>query len=154
MPIVSPPKPRGKQLEKMSDCSALTEAGHTLQEIVLETSNIDALRSAKDEVKERNAQDIFNAETIAISEANNIASKTGLDWQTRCHQKANLDRLPGLTSPNSGQRHLWRVVYDDRDLLTQGELFWLFIIQTLLNSYSSPVGSVCSKPDRSICSPQ
>jgi len=27
------------------------------------------LCSAKDEVKERNAQDIFNAETIAISEA-------------------------------------------------------------------------------------
>jgi hypothetical protein len=51
MPIVSPPKPRGKQLEKCL-IAALTEAGHTLQEIVLETSNIDALRFAKDEVKD------------------------------------------------------------------------------------------------------
>lgn len=107
--------------------AALTEAGHTLQEIVLETSNIDALHSAKDEAKGRNAQDIFNAETIAISEANNIASKTGLDWQTRCQiQKAKLlDRLPGIDrSEQWSAAFVRRVFYDDRDLLTRCELFF------------------------------
>ncbi len=90
MPVVSPQNHEENNLRKCL-IAALTEAGHTLQEIVLETSDIDALRSAKDEVKERNAQDIFNAETIPIEEANNIASKTGLDWQTRCQiQKAKL----------------------------------------------------------------
>jgi len=103
----------------------LDRSGHTLQEIVLETSNIDALRSAKDEVKERNAQDIFNAEDCNFR----IILPVRLDWIGRLDAKFRKQTL----GPSAGidQSEQWsatfvrRVVYDDRDLLTQGELFWL-----------------------------
>ncbi|MDX2099909.1 MAG: plasmid replication protein, CyRepA1 family [Leptolyngbyaceae cyanobacterium bins.59] len=107
---------------------ALVEAGHKLQEVVLERSNIDDLTTAKEEVKDCNAQDIFKAETITIEEANNIDSKTGLDWETRCKiQKAKLiDRLPGIDqSEQWSDQFIRRVLYDDRDLMSQCELFWL-----------------------------
>jgi len=50
-----PPPTTRKQLEKMFRLQLWTEAGHIqhYKKLSLETSNIDALRFAKDEVKER-----------------------------------------------------------------------------------------------------
>lgn len=108
--------------------AALTEAGHNLQEVVLEQANIDDLATAKESVKNHNAADIFKAETITIEEANSIDGKTGLDWQTRCKiQKAKLiDRLPGIhQSQQWSASFIRKVLYDDRNLLGQCELLWL-----------------------------
>jgi hypothetical protein len=107
---------------------ALTEAGHNLQEVVLEKSNIEDLTTEKEKVKDQNSEAIFNAETITIEEANSIDGKTGLDWQTRCKiQKAKLiDRLPGIDKSDQWSVEFVRkVLYSDRDFISQCELFWL-----------------------------
>jgi len=119
MPIVSPQNHEEKQLEKMSDC-ALTEARHTTRNCFRD-SNIDALRSAKDEVKAQCSR-YFQRQTFAISEANNIASKTGLIGRLDAKfRKQTLGPSAGIDqSEQWSATFVRRVVYDDRDLLTQG----------------------------------
>lgn len=107
---------------------ALIEAGHKVEEVFLEQVSIEDLSTEKEKVKDQNAESIFNAQTITIEEANNIDSKTGVDWPTRCKiQKAKLiDRLPGIDiSDQWTVEFVRKVLYTDREFISKCELFWL-----------------------------
>jgi len=84
---------------------------------------------AKEECKDTEAQEIFNAADIELSKALEIKRNYGVAWPERCQAIKTLlkERLPGLENS-----HLWkwqfvrRVRFDERDLLGQLDSDWIY----------------------------
>lgn len=106
------------------------EGGGYRPQLVYETG-LDAVEhfKAKEETKDREAKDIFNAEDISLEEALEIERCFKASWPDRCKAiKARLKaRLPGIENSD-----IWtwefvrRVRFDERLLLSQLEANWLF----------------------------
>ena len=84
---------------------------------------------AQEECKDTEAQEIFNAPDIELSEALEIKRNYGAAWPERCQAIKTLlkERLPGLENS-----HLWkwefvrRVRFDERELLGQLDADWIY----------------------------
>jgi hypothetical protein len=84
---------------------------------------------AQEECKDTEAQEIFNAPDIELSEALEIKRNYSAAWPERCQAIKTLlkERLPGLENS-----HLWkwefvrRVRFDDRELLGQLDADWIY----------------------------
>ena len=84
---------------------------------------------AQEECKDTEAQEIFNAPDIEVSEALEIKRNYGAAWPERCQAIKTLlkERLPGLENS-----HLWkwefvrRVRFDERELLGQLDADWIY----------------------------
>ena len=84
---------------------------------------------AQEECKDTEAQEIFNAPDIEVSEALEIKRNYGAAWPERCKAIKTLlkERLPGLEDS-----HLWkwefvrRVRFDERELLGQLDMDWIY----------------------------
>jgi hypothetical protein len=84
---------------------------------------------AQEECKDTEAQEIFNAPDIQLSEALEIKRNYGAAWHQRCQAIKTLlkERLPGIENSN-----LWkwefvrRVRFDERELLGQLDADWIY----------------------------
>jgi len=84
---------------------------------------------AQEECKDTEAQEIFNAPDIELSEALEIKRNYGAAWPERCQAIKTLlkERLPGIENS-----HLWkwefvrRVRFDERELLGQLDADWIY----------------------------
>jgi hypothetical protein len=84
---------------------------------------------AQEECKDTEAQEIFNAPDIELSEALEIKRNYGAAWPERCQAIKTLlkERLPGLENSD-----LWkwefvrRVRFDERELLGQLDADWIY----------------------------
>jgi hypothetical protein len=109
---------------------SLIEAGHNVRTVTLDRDLgvADALKEAKDEVKDANSAAIFQAEDINPDKVSEIDAKFSASWAERCKvKKARLKkRLPGIhNTPAWSKEFIRRVEYDDRAFIEHCELFWL-----------------------------
>jgi hypothetical protein len=109
---------------------SLIEAGHNVRLVTLQRDEgeADALKDAKDEVKNANSVAIFNAQDIDPNKVSEIDAKFSASWEQRCEvKKARLKkRLPGIEKTPQWRFELIRKVeYDDRAFIEHCELFWL-----------------------------
>ena len=84
---------------------------------------------AQEECKDTEAQEIFNAPDIELSEALEIKRNYGAAWPERCKAIKTLlkERLPGLeNSPLWKWEFVRRVRFDERELLGQLDAHWIY----------------------------
>jgi hypothetical protein len=109
--------------------TAFELAGYSVQYVTAAECSDDGHATAKQECKDKEAQEIFNAPNIDLAEAWEIKRNYSAAWPERCKSiKALLKaRLPGIE--DSG---LWnwefvrRVRFDERSLLSQLDAAWQF----------------------------
>lgn len=103
--------------------------GYCVQSVTADESDDSGHATAKQECKDVEAQEIFNAEDIELAEALEIKLNFKATWEKRCKAikffyKA---RLPGIENSD-----LWswefvrRIRFDDRSLLSQLDSAWIF----------------------------
>ena len=103
--------------------------GYSVQSVTADECDYDGHAIAKEECKDIEAQEIFNAPDIELSEALEIKLNFKATWEDRCRAirfflKA---RLPGIENSS-----LWnwqfvrRVRFDDRLLLSQLDADWIY----------------------------
>jgi hypothetical protein len=103
--------------------------GYAIQFVTAAECDDDGHATAKQECKDTEAQEIFNAEDIELAEALEIKLNFKATWDKRCKAikffyKA---RLPGIENSD-----LWswefirRIRFDDRSLLSQLDAAWIF----------------------------
>ena len=104
-------------------------AGYSVQQVSAAECNDDGHAVAKQECKDKESQEIFNAPDIDLAEALEIKRNYSAAWPERCQSiKALLKaRLPGIE-----ESELWswqfvrRVRFDERSLLSQLDATWQF----------------------------
>jgi hypothetical protein len=103
--------------------------GYSVQQVSAAECNDDGHALAKEECKDKESQEIFNAPDIDLAEALEIKRNYSAAWPERCKSiKALLKaRLPGIEDSD-----LWnwefvrRVRFDERSLLSQLDAAWQF----------------------------
>ena len=108
---------------------AFEAGGYSVQSVTADECDYDGHAIAKEECKDIEAQEIFNAPDIELSEALEIKLNFKATWEDRCRAiKFFLKtRLPGIEDSN-----LWnwefirRVRFDDRSLLSQLDADWIY----------------------------
>jgi len=103
--------------------------GYSVQQVSAAECSDEGHALAKEECKDKEAQEIFNAPDIALAEALEIKRNYSAAWPERCKSiKALLKaRLPGIEDSE-----LWtwefvrRVRFDERSLLSQLDAAWQF----------------------------
>ncbi|MEG4048480.1 plasmid replication protein, CyRepA1 family, partial [Microcoleus sp. Pol17_C1] len=103
--------------------------GYSVQQVLASECDDEGHALAKEECKDREAQEIFNAPDIDLAEALEIKRNYSAAWPERCQSiKALLKaRLPGIE-----HSELWspefvrRVRFDERSLLSQLDAAWQF----------------------------
>ncbi|MEG3842972.1 plasmid replication protein, CyRepA1 family [Microcoleus sp. herbarium14] len=103
--------------------------GYSVQQVSAAECSDDGHAVAKEECKDKESQEIFNAPDISLSEALEIKRNYSAAWPERCQSiKALLKaRLPGIEDSE-----LWswqfvrRVRFDERSLLSQLDAAWQF----------------------------
>ncbi|MEG4590002.1 DUF3854 domain-containing protein [Microcoleus sp. MOSTC5] len=103
--------------------------GYSVQQVTAAECSDDGHAVAKEECKDREAQEIFNAPDIDLTQALEIKRNYSAAWPERCQSiKALLKaRLPGIE-----ESELWswqfvrRVRFDERSLLSQLDAAWQF----------------------------
>ena len=85
--------------------------------------------SAKEECKQIESEEIFNAEDIDFAEAQKISRDWGATWPDRCKaEKARYkERLPGIENSKLWEwEFICRVRFDERELLRQLDADWIY----------------------------
>jgi len=109
---------------------SLLEAGYQVKETVLEADKGSKtwLNTAKEKVKLNNCNDIYHAENITWSEAQEIAANWNATWEERCSvlKASLLERLPGIDrDPLWSPQFIYELIYGNRQLIRGCELFYL-----------------------------
>ncbi len=109
---------------------SLLEAGYQVKETVLEADKGSKtwLNTAKEKVKLNNCNDIYHAENITWSEAQEIAANWNATWEERCSvlKASLLERLPGIDrDPLWSPEFIYELIYGNRQLIRGCELFYL-----------------------------
>ena len=109
--------------------TAFETSGYTVHSVTPAECDYEGHAIAKEECKDIEAQEIFNAPDIELAEALEIKRNFKATWEDRCRAiKFFLkDRLPGIEGSK-----LWnwefvrRVRFDERSLLSQLDANWMF----------------------------
>lgn len=108
---------------------AFEAGGYSVQSVTAAECDYDGHATAKQECKDTEAQEIFNAEDIELAEALEIKLNFKATWDKRCKAikffyKA---RLPGIENSDLWSWELIRRIrFDDRSLLSQLDAAWIF----------------------------
>jgi hypothetical protein len=104
-------------------------AGYSVQFVTAAECDDDSYAIAKQECKDKEAQEIFNAPDIDLAEALEIKRNYSAAWPERCQSIKALIKaqLPGI---EDSERWSWefvrRVRFEDRSLLSQLDAAWQF----------------------------
>ena len=104
-------------------------AGYSVQQVSAAECSDDGHAVAKEECKDKESQEIFNAPDIDLAEALEIKRNYSAAWPERCQSiKALLKaRLPGIEDSELWSWQLVRRVrFDERSLLSQLDAAWQF----------------------------
>jgi hypothetical protein len=103
--------------------------GYTVQSVTAAECDYEGHAIAKDECKDIEAQEIFNAPDIELAEALEIKLNFKATWEDRCKAIKFFykTRLPGIENSDLWNwQFIRRIRFDERSLLSQLEADWIF----------------------------